>query len=272
MEQLRKDRGKLVINETIRTLQSRTSLRQFAEKSVSEEVKDLLFDCAMKAPTAGNQMLYTMIDVTDQDLKDKLAVACDNQPFIAKAPMVVFFGADQQKWFDYFERNDVKGFCDRKEDMVFEAPQESDLLLACEDAMIAAQNMVIAAESLGMGSCYIGDILENYEYIKGLLALPDWVFPIGMLVLGYRDPDKKQVHRKRFDKKYVVFENAYKRLSGEEIDDMFSDLNQHYKSPNKFDADNIAQFFYARKTGAAFSKEMARSVRVALKKWDGRIL
>ena len=260
------------MNDTIRAIQNRTSLRQFMDKPIDQDTKDLLFDCAMKAPTAGNQMLYTMLDITDQTLKDKLAVACDHQPFIGKAPMVVVFGADQQRWFDYFEHNQVKAYCDHKEEMSFEAPQESDLLLASEDAMIAAQNMVIAAESLDIGSCYIGDILENYEYIKELLSLPDWVFPLGMLVLGYRDPDLKRIHTSRFDKKYVVFENGYRRLSGEELDDMFRELDSNFHTPNKFDADNRAQFFYARKTGAAFSKEMARSVRVALKKWDGRLL
>src|SRR6056297_2480266 len=78
----------------------------------------------------------------------------------------------------------------------FEAPQESDLFLACEDAMIAAQNAVIAAESLGIGSCYIGDILENYEYHKELLNLPDWAFPITMVAFGYYPKDYHRVHRK----------------------------------------------------------------------------
>lgn len=260
------------MNDVIRTLQNRTSLRQFTDQPITDEIKDLIFDCGMKAPTAGNQMLYSMIDITDQELKEKLAVSCDNQPFIAKAPFVVVFVADHEKWFDYYKLNDVKGFCEKKEGFLFEAPQESDLLLAIEDAMIAAQNMVIAGESLGIGSCYIGDIVENYEYVRDLLKLPDWAFPIGMLVFGYRDPNKNRIHRERFNKKYVVFENHYKKLNSDEIKDMFKKEDDRFNPNNNVGAENMAQQFYHRKTGAAFSKEMARSVRVAMKQWDGRIL
>lgn len=186
--------------------------------------------------------------------------------------MVVIYVADHQKWFDYYALNDVKSFCETRDNLCFEAPQESDLMLACEDAMCAAQNMVIAAESLGIGSCYIGDILENYEYIKELLQLPDWVFPIGMLVFGYRDLEDKRRHVKRFDSEYVIFENSYKKLSPMELKAMFSHVDAKFNPANTSQGKNYAQQFYSRKTGAEFSKEMARSVRVALKKWDGRKL
>lgn len=260
------------MNETIRIIENRASLRRFAQKAITKEHKDILFNCAMRAPTAGNQMLYSMIDVTDQQKKELLAVSCDNQPFIATAPMVVIFLADHTRWFDFYQKNDVKSFCDKNEEFSFEAPQESDLLLAIEDAMIAAQNMVIAAESLNIGSCYIGDIVENYESIKDEFNLPDWAFPIGMLVLGYYPENHKKVLRSRFAKEYIVFENSYKQLSDNEVDEMFAEQSKKYQQNNKYNAENYAQQFYARKTGAAFSKEMARSVRVALKKWDGRKL
>jgi len=260
------------MNPIINVIKNRTSLRKFTDQKIKPETKELLFECGILAPTAGNQMLYSMIDITKQGLKDELAVACDNQPFISKAPMVVVYVADHQKWFDYYKMNDIKGFCANRDDLSFEAPGESDLMLACEDAMCAAQNMVIAAESLGIGSCYIGDILENYEYIKELLNLPDWAFPISMLVFGYRDTEDQRKFVKRFDEKFVVFENGYKNLSEDDLKEMYSEADKKFNSGNKVGAKNYAQQFYNRKTGADFSKEMARSVRVALKKWDGRKL
>ncbi len=260
------------MNAVIEALMNRTSLRVFAEKDIPKDIKTCLFECAMQAPTAGNQMLYSIIDITEQSLKEKLAVSCDNQGFIAKAPMVTLFVADQQKWFDYYKAQDVKGYCEMRDDMTFEAPQESDLILAIEDAMIAAQNMVIAAESLGMGSCYIGDIVENYEYVKELLNLPPWVFPVGMLVLGYPPENHKKVFRKRFDQQYVVFNNRYQQLSEEQQTEMFREQSARFNPNNTIGAKNWAQQFYHRKTGASFSKEMARSVRVAMKQWDGRKL
>jgi len=259
------------MNNTIKTIKERVSLRKYDDKDIKKEHLDKILESAMKAPTAGNQMLYSIILIRNQDTKDALSKSCDNQPFIADAPLLMLFVADHQKWFDYYIKNKVKEYS-VKAGIKFEAPQESDLFLACEDAMIAAQNAVIAAESLGIGSCYIGDILENYEYHKDLLNLPDWAFPISLITFGYYPPDYHRVHRKRFDKKFVVFDEKYKRLSDEELDEMYGDLEKFYVKSNKYEADNYAQMFYSRKTGADFSKEMARSVRVALKKWTGELL
>lgn len=258
-------------NAVIDVIANRTSLRFYDKKPITKEEEDQIIESAMRAPTAGNQMLYSMIVIRNQELKEKLAESCDHQPFIAKAPLVIVFVADHHKWFDYYEKNDVKAFS-MNYDYVFEAPQESDLFLAIEDTMIAAQNSVIAAESLGIGSCYIGDIVENYEEIQKLLKLPKYTFPISMLCYGHYKEDHKRIIRKRFDKKFVVFEDAYQQLSDEEYKEMFIEQEQLYNPNNQYKASNYAQQFYARKTGASFCKEMARSVRVALKEWDGRKL
>ena len=153
-------------NPVLECMQNRVSLRTYDDKPVTEEELQAILEAAMRAPTAGNQMLYSIIVIRSQETKEKLSKSCDNQPFIAKAPVVLLFVADQSKWFDFYKKNGVKEFCEEKKDkgFCFEAPQESDLILACEDTMAAAQNAVIAAESLGIGSCYIGDIVENYEY------------------------------------------------------------------------------------------------------------
>lgn len=259
------------MNDVLRTIKERASLRNYDSRNISDEHLDAIINSAMLAPTAGNQMLYSILLIRDQETKTILSKSCDNQPFIASAPVIMVFVADHKKWFDYYKLNNVDTFTEEN-DMLFEAPQESDLLLACQDAVIAAQNAVIAAESLGIGSCYIGDIMERYEFHKKLFNLPEWTFPVCMLCFGYYKEGHKKVHRKRFDRKFVVFEEKYRELSEDEYEEMFSDLDSLYKENNPFNAVNYAQMFYARKTGAPFSKEMARSVRVALKEWDGRIL
>ena len=144
-------------------------------------------------------------------------------------------------------------------------------MLAVEDAMAAAQNSVIAAESMGIGSCYIGDILENYETIKDLLQLPDETFPIATLCYGHYKQEHKKVFRKRFDRRFVVFEDSYRQLQKEEYEQMFAErAEKEFLTQNKYAAKNYAQQFYARKTGASFSKEMTRSVKEALKAWTGK--
>ena len=91
--------GKNAITESLR---NRKSVRAFEDRQIAENIKQEILRCAAQAPTAGNQQLYTILDITDQALKEKLAVTCDSQPFIAKAPLVLIFCADAGKWHDAY--------------------------------------------------------------------------------------------------------------------------------------------------------------------------
>ena len=90
------------MNETIRLLDARCSTRAYDPAPLTDEEKRAVLHAAMRAPTAGNMMLYSIIEIEDQALKDRLAVTCDHQPFIARAPWVLLFVADFQKWMDLF--------------------------------------------------------------------------------------------------------------------------------------------------------------------------
>ena len=84
------------MNEVIRQLFDRRSVRSFEDRPIPQEDKILILEAAMQAPTAGNQQLYTILDITEQKLKEQLAITCDDQPFIARAPMILIFCADWQ--------------------------------------------------------------------------------------------------------------------------------------------------------------------------------
>jgi hypothetical protein len=149
-------------------------------------------------------------------------------------------------------------------------PEEGDLLLACCDAMIAAQTAVIAAESLGIGSCYIGDIMENYETHKELFQLPKYVIPIGLLCFGY--PTKTQKDRektRRFEEGFIHFINRYRRLDEDEFTEMFAEMREQRMSEKVQNAGitNLGELMYTRKLGAEYAVEMSRSVRAMLKAW-----
>ena len=90
------------MNEIIESLYNRKSVRVYEEKAIPNEMKNVILEAAMQAPTAGCQQLYTILDITDQNLKEALAESCDHQPFIAKAPMVLVFCADCKKWYDAY--------------------------------------------------------------------------------------------------------------------------------------------------------------------------
>ena len=90
--------------------------------------------------------LWSMIRVTDPEKKALLAKTCDNQTFIAKAPLVYFFLSDTHKWLEYFKGSK----CDEKFGKPIRKPGIGDFHLGMQDAMAAAQTCVLAAESLGL--------------------------------------------------------------------------------------------------------------------------
>ena len=254
------------MNETIQTLMNRKSVRKFTDQSVSDDTKQIVLEAAMHAPSAGAMMLYSIIEVEDQALKDILAESCDHQPFIATAPWLLLFVADYQRWFDYYKVSNAPALC-AEFCRVPRTPQEGDFLLACMDTLIAAQNTVIAAEALGLGSCYIGDIVEHYEQIRDLFRLPRYTAPIVLLCFGY--PTEDQKNRKpveRFDKKYIVHQNQYPSFSDQDLLNMFP--KEDIIPNNPLGRLPQGQRNYIRKFTADFSIEMSRSVREMLKNWQ----
>ena len=232
------------MNEVMENLISRKSVRAYTGQPIAAEHKQAILTAAAHAPTAGNQQLYTILDITDQALKDTLAKTCDNQLFIASADLVLIFCADQQKWLDAYR---CAGCAARE-------PGKGDLLLAVEDALCAAQNAVTAAWSFGIGSCYIGDIMERYETHRELLHLPDYVYPAAMLVFGYPTPQQaERVKPARVEMRHIVHENAYRRMQEPELREMLAE----HAGAKGFNAWVAA--FCKRKYSSDFSAEMTRS-------------
>jgi len=245
------------VNDVISFLKKRKSVRVFEDKPIGSEKKAVILDAALQAPTAGNMTLYTIIDVTDKKLKETLAVTCDNQPFIAKAPLVLVFCADYYRWINVFRKHvdDVRH------------PSYGDLFLANADALIAAQNAVVAAESLGIGSCYIGDITENFEKHRELFDLPDYVVPACMLCFGY--PAKSQIERQkppRFKAQDIVFQNTYNKAKADNMENMLCERQN-------ISEEKIGEYirkFCNRKHNSDFSIEMSRSCKAMVDFFTGK--
>ena len=233
------------MNETIRQLAARKSVRSFLDREIPEEDVETILTAAAMAPTAGNQQLYTILRVTDPELKERLAESCDHQPFIAKAKLVLVFCADCLKWYNAYA---LAGCEPRK-------PGAGDFLLAVDDALIAAQNAVTAAEALGIGSCYIGDVMENCAVQRELLHLPRYVFPAAMVVFGW--PTEQQRERKKPERapmEHIVRENVYREHTPEELRAMLA---------GRTDGEGFESWigaFCRRKYHSDFAREMNRSV------------
>jgi len=233
---------------TIDELINRKSIRAFKDNPISEDLKKQILLSALNAPSPGNQQLYKIIDVKNQEIKNKLSVLCDNQPFMARAPLMLVFCADFRKWFDAFDTCDCN-------------PRKvgyGDMVLAIEDAMIASSNAVVAAESLGIGSCYIGDIMENKEKICDLLKLPKYVFPATLIVFGYpKDDQLNRVKPKRESLSHLVCTDTYHTSTKDELKNMFKEKEDIKTDEEYYD---WMKKFCNRKYNSDFSKEMTRSI------------
>ena len=244
------------MNQTIQELFARKSVRVYEDRPIEPEVKRAILESAIQAPSAGNMALYTILDITDPAIKAALSESCDDQPFIATAPMVLVFCADYRRWYDVF--------C-RYVDPV-RRPAMGDLFLAQADTLIAAQNAVVAAESLGVGSCYIGDVVENFEYHQKLLKLPRYVVPAAMLCFGY--PTEQQRRRPkptRFAVEDMVHENGYDAEKSAAMPRM---LMENHKLAAE-DLPDWVRRFCKRKWNSEFSQEMSRSCEAIARSWYG---
>ena len=195
--------------------------------------------------------------MTDPARKERLAESCDHQPFIAQAPLVLVFCADCLKWLDAY----VEAGCAPRR------PGAGDLMLAVTDAAIAAQNAVTAAWSLGIGSCYIGDIMEQREAQREILGLPEHVFPAVMVVFGH--PTEQQMERskpERFAVEDIVCENTYRQMDGAALRRMFA------RRSGDLGYDEWVRRFHDRKYDSDFAREMTRSVEAYLKEYGLEIV
>ena len=239
-------------------LHERKSVRAFTAEPVSEADERAILEAACQAPTAGNEQLYSIIVVRDQARKDALAASCDSQPFIAKAPLVLAFCADVRRWYRGF----ALAGADPRE------PGAGDFLLALEDTMIAAQNAVVAAHSLGLGSCYIGDILEHGEKQARILGCPRWVVPVSVLVVGHPAPAQlRRAKPGRFPLEGIIFEDTYRDLPDDELLALLAK-----KEGQTADADDglleWLRAFCRRKWNSGFSREMTASARGILARFE----
>ena len=244
-------------NETIRLLEERKSVRQFVQEPMPREDVETILGAAVQAPSAGNMTLWTIINVTDPEKKLALSKSCDNQPFIATAPLVLGFCADYRRWFEVFRTLDLGE--------ALRMPGEGDFMLAMTDTIIAAHATVVAADALGYGSCYIGDIIENCDTQRAILGLPEYVKPVCMAVYG--KPTQSQIERRkppRFAREEVVCENIYRSTTAQE---MAARLQRRQNLDDEA-FERWLMAFAKRKWNCDFSREMTRSAAQMIREWN----
>lgn len=184
---------------TIELIKDHVSVRDFSDKKLTTEEVNELVTAAQSASTASFLQAYSILSITDQNLLEELVDKGNLQHFILEAGHFFIFCADFRRHKDLadFENIDIQ---DTLEGI-------DAILVGAIDASLAAQNMVIAAESLGMGVCYIGGVRDGIESISEILQLPEYVFPVYGLAVGF--PNNKNQQKPRFQQKAVHYFNHF---------------------------------------------------------------
>ena len=206
------------MNETIKTQLNHRSIRQFKPLALTQEEVDLLVDVARHTATSNFRQSYSIISITDQKLKEEIAEIA-NQPYIPNAGHLFVFVVDQR-------RNTLIAEAKGADAFVQGSPER--FISAFSDAMIAAQNVVVAAESLGMGTVYLGSILNDNAKLSELLKLPKYVYPAVGLAVGW--PDQEPQLKPRLPRHVIHMENYYQDLENplEELKDYDAEVHEYY--------------------------------------------
>jgi len=257
------------MNQTLRLIHDRCSLRRYRKAPLGRDRVEAILDAALRAPTAGNMMLYTILEITLSETKAALARTCGHG-FIAEAPTVLVFLADMQRWVDYYDAYGVPEECAARGEPM-QRPDLGKLFLGCCDAMAAAQTSVIAAESLGVGSCYVGDIMGDAETHRDLLGLPRWSFPVALVCYGDAPPDATRTPTARFDRRFIVFRDRYKRLSKAELDEMLSDVAVRFADVLRTHGVSLAAMTYRHFSAGAAAGTLGEQVARQLEPWRDRL-
>ena len=250
------------------SIEQRSSTRVFKKGAgVSDGQRAAVLHAASRAPTAGAMMMYSIIDIQAQETLDRLAVLCDNQPMIAKAPWALAFVVDYAKWIDLFEHVGCfePEFAERTGKQPRRTPGLGEFGIAAQDAVIAAQNAAIAAEAVGLGTCYIGDIIEQAEEVRELLGLPTYTLPLSMLILGTPAKEHPATPHPTVN---LVMSERYQRADAATLDAQIAEMDAMFR-PHAIEAGERVRDIYTRKHTSDFMAEMGRSMDLWLKNWLG---
>jgi len=200
-------------NAVIDCLMNHRSIRKFKSKPIEPEKLDLILNAGIRAATAGNLQTYSIVVVDDIEKKRALFGGRGDGGFYR--PIWIIALVDQYRMKRWLELNDAPFYNDRI----------CNVLISFWDAIIALHNMVVAAESLGLGTCYVGNVLSLD--IQRVLETPEYVFPAGMVRIGY--PDESPELRPRLPLEAVVHRNGYHVPTDDEIRTFYREKDQEWE-------------------------------------------
>ncbi|TDT93629.1 nitroreductase [Azorhizobium sp. AG788] len=187
-------------NAVIQSLVDHRTVRAFLPKAVSEETLQVLVAAAQSAPSSSNVQAWSVVAVRDPARKARLAHLAGDQKHILEAPLLLVWIADLSRAAGIGERAGLT-----LEGLDF----TESFLIAGFDAALAAQNALVAAESLGLGTCYIGALRNRPIEVAETLGLPPKTFAVFGLVVGHPDPARPADVKPRLPQAAVLHHETY---------------------------------------------------------------
>ena len=238
-------------------LLSHKSVRNFLPRIVDDTIIMKIFNAAIRASNTGNMQLYSIILSTQPKIKDELLPLHFNQPMVKNAPLVFTFCADINRFNKWCKLRNAK-------------PSYDNFLwfsTALTDTVLAAENAALAAESAGLGICFLGTTMYNAEEISKVLSLPKGVVPVVTMVAGYPEKNTEEL-TERLPYQAVIHFERYKDYTDEDIEKYYSELENLEKMKNfvkENSLENLAQVFtnvrYPEQNNILFSEKYLNFVK-----------
>jgi FMN reductase (NADPH) len=234
----------------LKLINNHRSIRKFSSRSIdSEIINDILFS-GTRASTTGNMQVYSIICTRRKDLKEKLWEAHFKQNMVIETPLIITFCADFNRFVKWCnQRKAVPGY-----------DNFLSFFTAAIDALLVAQNVALAAESKGLGICYLGTTTYMAETIIRILELPELVVPVTTLVLGY--PDEIPELTDRLPLEGIVHYEKYTDYTNSSIDQIYAEkesMDLTLKLLKENNKETLAQIFtdnrYTKKDNVFFSQQ-----------------
>lgn len=207
----------------LQALLGHRTVRSFTDAPLPEHTIETLVAAAQSAPSSSNLQTWSVIAVQSQERRDQLAQLAGQQQHISAAPLVLVWLADLSR-------------IERLSQAQGREPQGlhylDTFLMAVIDATLAAQNAVVAAEALGLGTCYIGGMRNQPEKVAQVLGTPDKVFAVFGLLVGHPDPARPASIKPRLPQSSVLHHEQYRvpTSQDEEVGDYNATLRAFMQS------------------------------------------
>lgn len=203
----------------MQVMQNHASVRSFTSESVSTELLEEIISCGQAAASSSFIQAYSVIRVQDVEKRQAIAEAAGNQRWVIQTPEFLVFCADMQR-IQYCSEKTAQG------DL---GGQTEHFIAATVDVALMAQNVMLAAESAGLGGVFIGGIRNDPQTVSECLDLPELVYPVFGMCLGW--PEQKPQHKPRMPLGSILHQDSYQqdRVKAQ-VDDYDRIMQEYYAS------------------------------------------